>query len=242
LIKTNYAGHLDAKLHLSATPTFDTTPELYTTITEILCKKPLTYEHRRIDFDPPTSLSYATHIKELKKSGRTVNATTADGNCLFRSLCKGLIGIEDLHYTVRSVLFGFIHMNSTIFMPHIKEKHPGISSISEYCLAMSKDGVWGTDIEILAASTILQVPIYTFSLSNSNSYRWLRYLPLSPPSNILCDYVTSIKRLVHMVKPEEYHLELFHKEGCHYDVIMSINQKTLNFPTLSNFTCAITIS
>ncbi len=170
-----------------------------------------------------------------------VNATTADGNCLFRSLSKGLIGTEDLHYSVRSVLYGFIYMNSAIFMPHIKEKHPNMSSINEYCSAMSKDGVWGTDIEILAASTILQVPIYTLSLINSKSYQWLRYLPLSPPSNILCDYVNPMKRLVHMVKREEYHLELFHKEGCHYDLIMSINQNTLKFPTLSNSTCAITI-
>ena len=51
-------------------------------------------------------------------------------------------------------------------MPHVKEKHPGISSISEYCLSMSKDEVWGTDIEILAASTLLQIPIYIFSNNN----------------------------------------------------------------------------
>jgi hypothetical protein len=29
---------------IDTTPTLDTTPELYITITEILCKKPLTYE------------------------------------------------------------------------------------------------------------------------------------------------------------------------------------------------------
>ena len=127
-------------------------------------------------------------------------------------------------------------------MPHIRQKHPGVSSINEYCSAMSKDGVWGTDIEILAASTLLQVPIYTFSPNNSKFYRWFRYLPLSPPSNVLCDYVKSVKSLVHMDKPAEYHLELFHYEGCHYDLIMSINNNTLKFPTLSNFTCSITVS
>ena len=46
-------------------------------------------------FDPPTLLAYATHIEELKKSGRIINATSADGNCLFRSLRKGLVGIEE---------------------------------------------------------------------------------------------------------------------------------------------------
>ncbi len=51
--------------------------------------------------------------------------------CLFRSLSKGLIGTEDLYYSVRSVLYEFISMNSAIFMPHIKEKHPSMSSINE---------------------------------------------------------------------------------------------------------------
>lgn len=126
-------------------------------------------------------------------------------------------------------------------MPHIKKKHPCVNSDTEYCSAMSQDGEWGSDIEILAASTILQVPTYTFSLSNkSKSYRWLRYLPLSPPNNtLMCDYVESVKRLVHMAKPKDYHLELFHYEGCHYDLIMSVNQSTLIFPTLSDFTCNI---
>ena len=142
-------------------PTLDTTPELYNTITDLLCKKPLPYEHRKMDFDPLTPPFYKTHIKELKKSGRMVNVTTADGNCLYRSLSKGLVGTEEYHYSVRCVLFGFISMNSNIFMPHIKQKHPGMTSINDYCSAMSNNGIWGTDIELLAASTILQVPIYT---------------------------------------------------------------------------------
>lgn len=242
-----YVGCLEPKVPptiVEQTPTLDTTPELYTTITEALFNKPLAYEHRRMTFNLPTSPSYATHIEELKKSGRIINASTGDGNCLFRSLCKGLVGTEEFHYTVRSMLFGFIYTNPNIFMPHIKKKHPCVNSVDEYCSAMSKDGIWGTDIEILAASTILQVPTYTFSRSNnSKSYQWLRYLPLSPPnSTLICDYVKSVNRLVHMAKPKDYHLELFHYEGCHYDLIMSVNQSKLNFPTLSDFTCNITIS
>ena len=45
-----------------------------------------------------------------------------------------------------------------------------------------------------------------------------------------------------MAKRKDYHLELFHYEGCHYDLIMSINQNTLDLPTLSDFTSNITIS
>ena len=31
--------------------------------------------------------------------------------------------------------------------------------------------------------------------------------------------VKSVQSLVHMDKPAEYHLELFHYEGCHYVVV-----------------------
>ncbi len=64
-------------------------------------------------------------------------------------------------------------MNSEIFLPHMNEKH-GTTTVMDYCTAMSNDGVWGTDIKILALATILQ---------------WLRYLPLSPFN------VTMIKHL-----------------------------------------------
>ena len=60
-----YIGCLDAGIHtntLEPTPTLDTTPELYTTMTEILLN--IT---RGMTFEPPTLLAYATHIEELKK-------------------------------------------------------------------------------------------------------------------------------------------------------------------------------
>ena len=65
-----YISCVDAGIHtntLEPTPTLDTTPELYTTMTEILLNRPLAYEHRGMTFDPPTLLAYATHIEELKK-------------------------------------------------------------------------------------------------------------------------------------------------------------------------------
>jgi len=33
-----------------------------------------------------TSQLYEGHIKELKSSGRMINVTTSDGNCLYRSM------------------------------------------------------------------------------------------------------------------------------------------------------------
>ena len=64
-----------------------TLPELYTTLTEIFIDKPLVYNPQEgMVFNPPTSPQYTPHIEVLKACGRMINTTTADGNCMFRSL------------------------------------------------------------------------------------------------------------------------------------------------------------
>ena len=221
--------------------TLNTTPELYSTITCLLFKKPKYFANPKMEVNPVISPLYEHLIKELKSSGRMINVTTSDGNCLYHSMCKGLIGIENNYYLIKRVLLSFMYMNSEIFLPHINEKY-GTTTIKDYCTAMSNDGVWGTDIEILALATILQAPIYTFSRENSNLYRWLQYLPLLPPGSIQCDYDKTLKKLLYVDKPKDFHLELSHYEGRHYDLIISSNQNHLPLPTLSSFTCHITIS
>ena len=88
---------------------------------------------------------------------------------------------------------------------------------------MDRNGIWGTEIKILAAATLLQAPIYTYTQTNSNSYHWLRYRPLSLVRSVNCDYHDSIRRLVYVVKPPNYHLELFHFNRSHYDIIVADN-------------------
>ena len=109
-----------------------------------------------------------------------INTTVPDGNCLFRSLSKALLGTEKYHYLIRTRLLGFVYANSSIFIPHIQQRCQSQMEVRQYCLAMDASGVWGTELEILAAATMLQAPVYTYTQINSNSYRWLRYLPLSP--------------------------------------------------------------
>ena len=133
-------------------------------------------------------------------------------------------------------------MNSRFFLPHIEQRYKRKVEIRQYCVEMDTFGVWGTDIEILAAATMLQVPVYTFAqLDDSREYRWSRYCPLAQPSQITCDYVPSIRRLVHMTKLPNYHLELLHFNGNHYDLIVSDEEdsNSLDYPPSSNFTCNI---
>ena len=128
-------------------------------------------------FDPPNRVDYKSYLDTLKATGRTINATVADGNCLYRSISKGLIGTEFYHFRVRSVILGFIYMNPKIFEPHIRQAGCPLP-IRDYCNAMNNLAVWGTDVEILGAATLLQAPVYTFSAAGTASKpRWLKHPP-----------------------------------------------------------------
>ena len=221
-----------------------TTPELYTTLTEVFVDKPLVYNPQQgMIFYPPTPPEYIPHVEALEACGRRINTTTPDGNCLFRSLSKGLLGTEKYHYRIRTTLFGFIYGNAKIFLPHIEQKYNCSVEIRKYCLSMDISGIWGTEIELLAAATLLQAPMYTYTqMGSTKSYRWTRFHPLAPPTNIVCDYAACIEKLVYMPKPSDWHIELLHFGGCHYDLIVSVHHENrLTFPPLSEFSCNIVV-
>ena len=143
-----------------------TTPELYAALIEAFLDKPLVYDPQKgMVFDPPVSPEYTTHVSRFKHSGRMINTTVPDGNCLIRSLSKALLGTEKYHYRIRTRLLGFVYANSNIFMSHIQQRCQSDVEVREYCLSMVMDrnGIWGTEIEILAAATLLQAPIYTYT-------------------------------------------------------------------------------
>ena len=148
-------------------------------------------------FDPPTSPEYTPHMETLKASGRMINTTAADGNCMFRSLSKGLLGSEKYHYRIRTTLFGFIYGNSKFFLPHIEQKYNCSVEIRQYCLSMDKSGIWGTEIELLAAATMLQAPVYTYThMGSTGTYWWSKFHPLAPSTNIMCDCDAGVRSLL----------------------------------------------
>ena len=121
-------------------------PELYAALTEAFLDKPLVYDPQKgMVFDPPISSEYTTHVSTFKHSGRMINTTVPDGNCLFRSLSKALLGTERYHYRIRTRLLGFVYSNSNIFMSHIQQRCQSDVEVREYCLSMDRNGIWGTE-------------------------------------------------------------------------------------------------
>ena len=202
----------------------NTTPALYSTLTDAFLDKAHTLDTcKGMKFDAPTNAGYKPYLDTLQATGRTVNTTVADGNFLYRSISKGLIGTEFYHFRVRSVILGFIYMNPQIFEPHIRQVGCPLP-IRDYCVAMNKQGVWGTEIEILGVATLLQAPVYTFSeagkVATSLQPRWLKYSPLQPAMKVISDYDRGVNQLVNMSKPPNFHLELLHFKGSHYDLVI----------------------
>ena len=74
-----------------------------------------------------------------------------DGNCLFRAICKCILGTEDKHDILRSII-----------CDHMEKQ--GLLYSEEHIAEMRKDKVWGTEAEIMAASNLFNITIEVFNI------------------------------------------------------------------------------
>ena len=95
-----------------------------------------------------------------------------DGNCLFRALAFVVYKTEDVHSKMRQLLVDFVTNNKHSFQPFIK------GSLEEHVRQMRYMRRWGTAIEVLAAASLMQIPIYTYSPNAEGRYKWIYYTPL----------------------------------------------------------------
>jgi len=94
-----------------------------------------------------------------------------DGNCLFRALSYVITGQQLYHAQIRHEIINHMMNFEKFLMPHMN------TSLNCYLdkTGMAESGVWGTDIEILSASSLLSTDIFVYTkfgnlhLSESNS-------------------------------------------------------------------------
>ena len=105
------------------------------------------------------------------------------------------------------------------FMPTINQP-----TISAHINHMLKPGVWGTYLEVKAAATLFQIPIYFCSISPPSSvrrdYKWSVCHPISPDKISFplifegaYEGLPSFQRI--------HHIEMLHHENSHYNVVVS---------------------
>ena len=101
---------------------------------------------------------------------RTVRRIQGDGNCLFRAFSYIITGSEDQHMAVRhAILQHMINIAHFLLGHHLV----GHTSIQSY-IAGSGIAAWGTDIEMLTLSHLLNTPILSYSQQHG---AWQRYCP-----------------------------------------------------------------
>ena len=94
-------------------------------------------------------------------------------------------------------------------------KYCTLNTLEEHTARMKYETVWGTDLELRAAASYLQIPIYVSTQrSKTMEYYWECYKPLLalvPPKEHFFSDIPQTKAL--------HHLEICHRDRCHYDVV-----------------------
>ena len=177
----------------------------------------------------------------LQPSGQMIQPIKPDGNCLFRSVSFHLLGDEDGHWEVRSMLVRFENLNQRLFQNRLVE---GInaSTITQHIRRMLTPCVWGTHIELMAVATMFQIPVYYVSKNCNGPYKWQVIHPLEKPHNLRYPLIMSEEPYKSMKTPS--HMEFLYHENCHYDSIVAsaTNAVPPTPPQLSQETTYIDLS
>ena len=153
-----------------------------------------------------------TEIKSfLTSHQRRTRPIQGDGNCFFRAISETLYGQQDKHEEIRSALVNFIMSNKDIFAKFIPST---VDCIDNHLQRMQRWGTWATHLEIFAAASFFQIPIYVATQrSKTMVYYWEIYNPQSCNS-IQCHFLKELCLR---------HIELAHVQRCHYETVKMNN-------------------
>jgi hypothetical protein len=87
--------------------------------------------------------------------------------------------MQQYHYEVRKKIVDELVRNSQLYEA-ITADHE--TDTADYIAQsrMASEGVWGTDVEIAVASTLIQTPIAVFSAFGDRQYLWQVFEPIQP--------------------------------------------------------------
>jgi len=165
-------------------------------IVEAFSFKPTTAAWRKrlcakLSLPPPKRLPVRQRKEKLGIPCK-LNSMAKDGNCFFRTIAYELCGAADHHQKVRDVIVTYMSAdaNSTMFSQYIGKQVMTYLTDSH----MHNEGIWATDVEIVASATLLQTSIYVYS-DVSGEARWFRYKPLVTKDKGSCNeniYITNL--------------------------------------------------
>ena len=100
----------------------------------------------------------------------------SDKNCLFRAISVALTGNQAYHLQLRQVIAAF-EANEQLVLNGLHETI-NTSKFVDHIKSISQNGVWGTNVEMIAATTLFKMDVYVAT----DSYKpgvsvWLKYTP-----------------------------------------------------------------
>jgi len=114
-----------------------------------------------------------------------------------------LHGCEDQHEKIRHNIVEFVESHKDVFRKFLMSP-----CMEDHIESMKKCGTWATQLEVSAAATLFQIPIYVCTQrSGSPTYYWELYQPQVPENK---SAILS-------------HIELAHVSRCHCELINMIS-------------------
>ena len=125
----------------------------------------------------PNSSSHGTALRISHDISPKTVRIKGDGNCLFRALSFVVCGSQEEHSIFRQMITSYMEANEDVMATYVPD-------VSSYLATsdMRNSGVWGTDVEINAASELLGTTIYVLSPYGRN-LRWLLFKPTTPSAS-----------------------------------------------------------
>jgi len=113
----------------------------------------------------------------ISQAPLAVGRIKGDGNCFFRSIAQTLTGSQEDHDEIRLLITSFMLHNATL--PTLTCLLHSNESMEDYMqrTRMQSLNVWATEVEIIAAATMLHTAICVFAPSGG-TYKWLKHSPV----------------------------------------------------------------
>lgn len=103
-----------------------------------------------------------------------------DGNCFFRAISTCIIGSENEHMRIRELITKHVEDNPEMYRTFLQSR----GGMNQYLTSMRRPREWATDVEILAAATLLKTVIEVYfpcRVKGNIEFRWQTFKPLTHP-------------------------------------------------------------
>lgn len=120
------------------------------------------------------------HMKNFydRTAPKETISVEGDGNCFFRAISMCIIGSEHEHLRVRELITKHVGENPELYRTFLQSR----GGMNQYLTSMRRPREWATDVEILAAATLLKTVIEVYfpcRVKGNIEFRWQTFKPLT---------------------------------------------------------------